>query len=208
MSIHSQSSSRNLFDIQAFVSGKMSSPGQVSSSILGDIAEICIVSPDIYSTIDGFAQIGVGPFQVYDFNPTTVAEQELDGQKGSDLFRLKVAFAKQKSVVIEIMQPTGGNSPMQTYLDESRGRQGVQHIAWDMGDELPIKERIELMAGKGFKPVMQGIWTGRKGTCHFCFFNTKEKGIGTMFETIEFSKDWEDPECAWYPDTPKTPETS
>jgi hypothetical protein len=180
----------------------MPSYSRSSSSILGDVVEICIVSPDIYSTIDGFMRVGVGPFQVFDFNSSTVAGQELYGQKGSNLFQLQVAFAKQNSVVIEIMQPTGGKSLMQTYLDENGGRQGVQHVAWNMGGESSMEDRQKLMAKKGFVPVMQGIWKGRRGECHFCFFDTKEKGIGTVFETIKFSKDWEDPPFEWYPSTP------
>jgi methylmalonyl-CoA/ethylmalonyl-CoA epimerase len=177
------------------------SSNTTSSPILGNIAEVCIVSTDVYDTIDGFTKIGVGPFQVFDFNPSTVAKQELYGQQGTDLFRIKVAFAKQNSVVIEIMQPTGGESPMQTYLDQHGGHQGVQHVAWDMGD-VPMEERQRQMKEKGFEPVMQGWWLGKKGTCHFCFFDTLDKGIGTMFETIEFSKDWEDPEHEWYPHAP------
>ena len=180
----------------------MSFSTPLSSSILGNVAEICIVSPDIYSTIDGFTKLSVGPFQVFDFKSSTVPEQELYGKKGSDLFKLKVAFAKQNSLVIEIMQPTGGQSLMQTFLDENGGQQGVQHVAWDMGGDLPMKERQKLMADGGFVPVMQGIWKGRKGQCHFCFFDTKDKGIGTVFETIEFSTDWEDPEFEWYPRSP------
>jgi methylmalonyl-CoA/ethylmalonyl-CoA epimerase len=182
----------------------MSSSGLSTSSpspILGNIAELCIVSPDIYSTIDGFTKIGMGPFQVFDFNPTSVIGQELHGEHGPDLFRLKVAFAKQNSVVVEIMQPTGGNSLMQSYLDQNGGKEGVQHVAWDM-DHVPMEERQKMMKERGFEPVMQGVWRGRKGTCHFCFFDTLEKGIGTVFETIEFSKDWEDPDCEWYPSQP------
>lgn len=174
---------------------------KASSPILGNIAELCIVSPDVYTTIDGFMKIGIGPFQVFNFTSSTVTGQELYGKQGTDLFRIKVAFAKQGSLAIEIMQPTGGNSPMQTYLDQNGGRQGVQHVAWDMGDE-PMEERQRLMKEKGFEPVMQGRWLGKKGTCHFCFFDTLEKGIGTMFETIEFSTDWEDPEHEWYPHAP------
>ena len=43
---------------------------------------------------------------------------------------------------------------------------------------------------------------GKQGQCHFCFFDTKEKAVGTVFETIVFSNDWEDPECEWYPNEP------
>lgn len=35
----------------------------------------------------------------------------------------------------------------------------------------------------------------------FTFFDT-EALVGTVFETIEFSPDWEDPECQWYPHAP------
>lgn len=176
---------------------------RISSTLLGNIAELCIVSKDVYATIDGFTKIGMGPFQVFDFDSSTVTGQELGGERGTDLFRIKVAFAKQKSLAIEIMQPGGGNTPMQTYLDQNDGRQGVQHIAWDMGN-VPMEERQRRMKKKGFEPVMQGCWLGKVGTCHFCFFDTLEKGIGTMFETIEFSEDWEDPEHEWYPHAPVT----
>ncbi|KAJ9615912.1 hypothetical protein H2200_001989 [Cladophialophora chaetospira] len=181
----------------------MSPPSHPPPSLLGSIAEICIVSPNLYSTIDGFTKLGVGPFQIFDFNPTTVVNQKLHAEKGADLFRLKVAFAKQNSVVVEIMQPTGGRSLMQSFLDENGGRQGVQHVAWDMGGQLSMGERQEVMAERGFQVAMQGIWKGRKGQCHFCFFDTLEKSVGTVFETIEFSKDWEDPECEWYPHEPQ-----
>ena len=196
--------SRNHSQIQEhlFAARTMSSSNLISPPILGNITEICIVSPNLYSTIDGFTKLGVGPFQIFDFNPSTVSEQELHGQKGPDLFRLKVAFAKQNSLVIEIMQPTGGKSLMQTYLAENGGQTGVQHVAWDMGSQLSMEERQRVMAERGFEVVMQGVWQGRRGQCHFCFFDTKKKGVGTVFETIEFSKDWEDPECEWYPYEP------
>ena len=42
--------------------------------ILGQIAEICIVTPDLYSTIDGLTELGIGPFQVFNFNSMTVKE--------------------------------------------------------------------------------------------------------------------------------------
>lgn len=174
-----------------------------SSSILGNITEICIVTPNIYATIDGLSKTGIGPFQIFDFNATTVRQQELYGKQGTDLFRIKVAFAKQGSLVVEIMQPTGGSgrSLMQAYLDGNGGKEGVQHIAWDMGG-LAMDERMRRMRERGFKPAMQGVWMGKKGRCHFCFFDTLDKSVGTVFETIEFSDDWEDPECEWYPCEP------
>ncbi|KAK4941628.1 hypothetical protein LTR10_018505 [Elasticomyces elasticus] len=109
----------------------MSTANPIPSPILGNITEICIVTPNIYTTIDGLSKTGIGPFQVFDFNAATVCEQELHGEQGTDLFRLNVAFAKQGSLVVEIMQPLPGGSGtkpslMQAYLDENGGKAGVQ----------------------------------------------------------------------------------
>ncbi len=65
-----------------------------------------------------------------------------------------------------------------------------------------MEERMAQMRERGFEPAMEGIWKGAKGTCHFCFFDTEESA-GTVFESIEFSDDWEDPEFEWYPGPPE-----
>lgn len=188
-----------------------------SKDILGNIAEICIVTPNLHATIDGLTKLGIGPFQVFDFNSSTVKHQELHGSEGHDLFQIKVAFAKlPNGLVFEIMQPMKGRSLMQDFLDRSKPEgvngstelslPGIQHVAFDMHD-LPMAERQTVMKAHGFEPAMQGVWIGKKGTCHFCFFDTLERGCGTVFEKIEFSEDWEDPDeeggfCGWYPHAP------
>ena len=73
----------------------------------------------------------------------------------------------------------------------------MQHIAFDCKN-VPMNERKKEMRERGFVPVMEGVWMGKRGRCHFCFFDT-EASTGTIFESIEFSDDWEDPECEWYP---------
>ena len=60
-------------------------------------------------------QLGIGPFQVFDFTLSTVLEWYFRGQAGS--FELKVCFARHGDLTFEIMQPTGGESLMAEYLD-------------------------------------------------------------------------------------------
>ncbi|KAJ9623646.1 hypothetical protein H2203_005908 [Taxawa tesnikishii (nom. ined.)] len=175
-----------------------SSKPTISSPVLGQMVEVCIVSPDYKRTVDGLMKLGVGPFQVFQFNKTTVPRQEWYGGPGD--FELNVAFAKQGPLTFEIMQPTAGKSLMMEYLEKNGGKEGIQHVAFDMG-QLPMAERQKRMKDRGFKPAMQGWWQGRKGQCHFCFFDT-HGATGTVFETIEFSDDWEDPEFEWYPHAP------
>ena len=86
------------------------------SSFLGSIVEICIVSGDHKKTMDGLLQLGIGPFQVFDFTPATVTERYFRGVPGS--FELKVCFAKHGDLTFEIMQPMAGESLMAEYLDQ------------------------------------------------------------------------------------------
>jgi len=44
------------------------------------------------------------------------------------------------------------------------------------------------MRKRGFEVAMEGVWKGKKGQCHFVFFDT-EHTKGTVFESIEFSYD-------------------
>lgn len=64
-----------------------------------------------------------------------------------------------------------------------------------------MNERKREMRERGFEPAMEGVWKGRKGTCNFCFFDT-EASTGTVFESIDFSDDREDPDSEWYPHAP------
>lgn len=93
---------------------------------------------------------------------------------------------------------------MSQYLEQHKGKEGIQHVAFDMGN-ISVEKRVERMRERGFEVAMEGIWMGKKGTCRFVFFDT-ESATGTVFETIAFSEDWEDPECEWYPGPPSEAE--
>lgn len=66
--------------------------------------------------MNGLLRLGIGPFQVFNFNSITVPTRRFRGQEGD--FELKVCFAKQGDLVFEIMQPVGGRSLMREWLDE------------------------------------------------------------------------------------------
>lgn len=175
-----------------------------SKSILGSLNEVCIVTPNLYKTLDGLTRLGIGPFRVFTFDSTTVPRQELHGEAGPDLYEVLVAFAEHpdpKEPIIEIMQPIRGQTVMKHYLDAHNNEEGVQHIAFDMKD-VPMEERKKMMAEKGVGIAMQGWWRGKQGECNFVYFDTVNQGMCTCFETIHFSDDWEEPECEWYPAPP------
>lgn len=82
---------------------------------IGSITEVCILTPDHEQTMDDLLRLGIGPFQVFDFNSSTVPERHFRAEPGT--FDLKVCFPKQGALTFEIMQPIGGESLMTEYLD-------------------------------------------------------------------------------------------
>lgn len=129
-------------------------------------------------------------------------------------------------MVWEVMQPVippggepdGKKTLMQAFLEQTGGRGGVQHVAFDCSQNLHPLAKGELVGeaaraeaecrrkefeSRGFPVAMSGIWHGKKGTCEFMFFDT-QGAVGTCFETIVFSDDWEDPESVeWFPSKPE-----
>ena len=98
------------------------------------------------------------------------------------------------------MEPIGdGPSIMADFL--SAHGDGIHHVAFDC-DAIPVSKRKEEFSRRGFELVQEGIWHGKKGTCHFSFFDT-EGATTTCFESYDFSTEWEDPEdTIWYPHPP------
>lgn len=97
-------------------------------------------------------------------------------------------------MVWEIMEPLSGPSIIVDYL--STKGSGIHHIAFD-GADRPVVERIAEFERRGYARAQSGIWQGKRGTCHFNFFDT-DGAIGTCFETYEFSADWEEPDEVEY----------
>ncbi|KAK3613603.1 hypothetical protein LTR56_026584 [Elasticomyces elasticus] len=96
---------------------------------LGRVLEICIVTPDLKSTLMGLVRSGIGSFRIFHFRPDTVSNQEIYGKPGT--FEIDVAFADTDGMVWEVMQPVSGQTVMQDFLDRTGQHGGFQHVAFD-----------------------------------------------------------------------------
>ncbi|KAK6442721.1 hypothetical protein LTR95_001037 [Oleoguttula sp. CCFEE 5521] len=175
---------------------------------LGRVVEICIVTPDLTSTLTGLVRSGIGPFKIFHFRPDTVSDQEIYGKPA--VFEIDVAFADMNGIVWEVMQPVSGQTVMQDFLDRTGQTGGIQHVAFDckeidsatkdkqrplLGESVYTEaaERRKEFESRGFPLAQSGVWKGRKGVCVFQFFDTTS-ALNTCFETIVFSDDWEAPD--------------
>lgn len=102
---------------------------KLSTPFLGPPVEICIVTPDLKSTLSGLLTLGIGPFKIYHFTPETVKNQMFRGEAAE--FSIDVAFAEQEGGMIwEVMQPVAGSTLMREFLEMTSGKGGIQHVAF------------------------------------------------------------------------------
>jgi hypothetical protein len=118
------------------------------------ITQIGIVVNDIHKTVHEYALFfDVSPPKVTETNSVDQAHTVFRG-KPSDA-RAKLAFFEFKNITIELIEPIGGPSTWQEFLD-SKG-EGVHHIAF----QVKNSEKITLdLAHRGIDLVQKGDYRG------------------------------------------------
>ena len=89
--------------------------------------------------------------------------------------RAKLAFIPMGQVTIELIEPIGGPSTWQAFLDEHG--EGVHHIAFMVEGTDQI---VSVMQGQGIPLVQRGDYTGGMYT-----YLGSEKKLGVILELLE-----------------------
>ena len=165
------------------------------TSFLGEIEEVCVVTPDLERTAAGLVRLGIGPWKLMEINPRNTTEQVYRGRAVP--FSIRVGFATVGRVVFELMQPLDDNSIFAEHL-AAKG-EGLHHISFSL-DGMPWEERIAAFEVRGFPVVQSGRWVGGM---RFAFFDT-EAATGLSFETYRYPPGHVDPpeEVRWFPSPP------
>ena len=166
----------------------------LSNSFLTETMQTCVVTRDIYRTMDGFLKLGIGPWAVYTFDRTTVSDMTFRGQPADYAMKLCLAFCG--NMMWEIIQPTKGPSIYTEFLDKHG--EGIHHTAFHCGD-MSWEARCAEFERRGFKMIQSGVW---QGIVPYAYFDTEE-ATTTAFELfiIPSDKPMPAPE-EWYPAAP------
>lgn len=107
-----------------------------------------IIVRDMDKTIEYLESIGIGPFGIGDGRKWVDIpfKGELHGKPAE--WSVKISTARVGSVELELLQPSGGSSALQEFLDEVG--EGVHHIAYlvdDVRGELDklVKRGVEVL---------------------------------------------------------------
>lgn len=127
--------------------------------------------PDLDKAVDGWLQIGVGPWLT--LKNAKVTQYRYRGESSKP--KLDVAFAQLGSLQLEVIQPA--NDARSSYRDfVESGAEGLQHIAWFVDD---LDAATKAAIAQGGTLLQEGAWAG----VHFAYFEPAD-GNGTITELI------------------------
>lgn len=164
-----------------------------NSGFLGETIQVAIVTDDIYKGMEQLTALGIGPWTVFEVTPESSDMHYRGERKG---FSMKLAFTQHGSMMWEVIEPTGGQSIYQDFLDE--GHKGFHHVAADING-LPYEERVAGLKERGYEEVQGG--TAFNGNVKFAYFHSGE-AESPWVEIFEFAEGFEPEPEEWYPAPP------
>jgi catechol 2,3-dioxygenase-like lactoylglutathione lyase family enzyme len=118
------------------------------------ITQVAIVVRDIEKTARNYAGLfGMEMPNIVITDPEEKAHTRYRGQPTQA--RARLAFFRMGSLSLELIEPVGGPSTWQEFLDNHG--EGVHHIAFQVED---MDEAVRFLESKGIPPVQRGDFTG------------------------------------------------
>ncbi|MCS7221268.1 MAG: VOC family protein [Anaerolineae bacterium] len=118
------------------------------------ITQVAIVVRDIEKTACNYAELfGMEMPPIILTDPEEKAHTRYQGQPTSA--RAKLAFFRMGSLSLELIEPIGGPSTWQEFLDKHG--EGIHHIAFQVQD---MDKAVRFLESKGISLVQQGDFTG------------------------------------------------
>ncbi|HKQ81909.1 MAG TPA: VOC family protein [Steroidobacteraceae bacterium] len=172
----------------------VTSAATLSNSFVGNTAQVCVVTSDYNKTINGFLELGIGPWASYTFGPGTVTHQTYMGR--TEAHSMRLALATSGNMLWEVIQPLDGPSIYKDFL-VTHG-EGVHHVAFGC-EGLPFERRIEEFEKRGCRKTQSGLWVG---CVPYAYFET-EGLISTTVEIFDFPPGFQMPAPEeWIPGPP------
>jgi methylmalonyl-CoA/ethylmalonyl-CoA epimerase len=152
-----------------------------------EIAQICIVVPDIEKATRNFYEIfGIGPWHFYTYGKPMVKRMTRHG-KPTD-YKMKVALSNIGNMRIELIEPLEGGTVYKEFV-ENHGY-GIHHLGI-LTDNM--QQSMKQAEEAGIAITMDGAGFGPDDDGHYAYLDT-ENLIQTTFELIERPKRRNPPE--------------
>jgi catechol 2,3-dioxygenase-like lactoylglutathione lyase family enzyme len=138
------------------------------------ICQIGLIVRDIERSIEAYSQVfGLPKPDIIITDPPEIAKTKYKGEPTNA--QAKLAFFDMGQVSLELIEPIGGPSTWQEFLDEAG--EGVHHIAFRIKGTEQV---TAFLAEKGIDVTQQGHYTGGMYT-----YMNSAPVLGTILELLE-----------------------
>jgi len=122
--------------------------------VFADTVQVALVVRDVRASMKTYVErYGVGPWEIYEFNPHTVEDMKVRGEPAESSWRL--ALARVGGVMWELIEPLDDRSVYAEFLAEHG--QGVHHVAMA---GAPYDGTLAEFAAEGRVPLLSGRYRG------------------------------------------------
>lgn len=141
------------------------------------IIQVAVVVTDLEAYVARQnAMLGNGPWRVYELGSDNIQHYEMRGAAASGRTLLALNDTRPQ---IEILQPLGGSTPHQEWLDEQG--EGLHHVGYVV-DSVP--EGVAAFAAEGIEVIASGRGFGPDVSGSFAYLDTLAT-LGMIVELIE-----------------------
>ena len=141
-------------------------------AIFKKIAQVAVVVKDLDASVkkywDGY---GIGPWGIWTFDPSTVKDMSIRGQRVD--YAMRVAIATIGDVMWELIQPLDDRSIYAEFL--KKHGEGLHHILFEVDN---FEDTVTLFRDKSIGVLQDGTW---KGNIKYAYFDT-EADLSTIAE--------------------------
>ena len=147
----------------------------VAEPMFTETLQISIVVRDLEATMKTYVEAyGIGPWDIYEFNPGTVANMTRDGAPSE--YAIRLALTMVGSVQWELVEPLDELSIYSEFLAQKG--EGVHHVA--VGGRS-YQEEMSAMRAAGRTSIQGGIYNG----VTFDYLSTDED-LGVITEIFDW----------------------
>jgi len=123
------------------------------------LIQIGVVVRDMNKTIERLTALGIGPFKRRILPPD--AREKYRGKPFDPSQRVAIQITQIGNMELELIQPIGGESPHQEFL-EQKG-EGVQHLAFVVDN---LEEDVKRLTAKGSSVLLTSQFKGGGGVAY------------------------------------------
>jgi methylmalonyl-CoA/ethylmalonyl-CoA epimerase len=160
----------------------------MSEPLFTETLQVAIVVADLDAALRTYVhEYGIGPWEIYEFDPSTVTEMVRDDRPAE--YAMRIAVTMVGSTQWELIQPLDEKSIYAEFLERRGG--GLHHVGVGVRD---YGEALATLRSKGHS-VLQG---GRYNGVSFAYLST-DRDLGVIAEIFDWPEGHTQEPDAVYP---------